>query len=100
MVKGRSMDRLAHRVASVMPARPARRRALMAKLPAKDPDRDQVEQTNSHEPGRLVLLGRGQALGSGPARFPDQTTSLLPGSLATTRTGLSPAGDDELLIRS
>ena len=24
----------------------------------------------------------------------------LPGSLATTRTGLTPAGDDELLIRS
>ena len=28
------------------------------------------------------------------------TASLLPGSLATTRTGLAPAGDDELLIRS
>ena len=39
-------------------------------------------------------------LGSGPAPFPDQTASLLPGSVATTRTGLSPAGDDELLIRS
>ncbi len=35
-----------------------------------------------------------------PGPFPDQTASLLPGSLATTRTGLSPAGDDELPIRS
>ena len=35
-----------------------------------------------------------------PGPFPDQAASLLPGSLATTRTGLTPAGDDELLIRS
>ena len=35
-----------------------------------------------------------------PGPFPDQTACLLPGSLATTRTGLTPAGDDELLIRS
>ena len=32
MVNGRSMDRLAHRVASVVSVRPARRRALMARL--------------------------------------------------------------------
>ena len=32
MVNGRSIDRLAHRVASVMSVRPARRRALMARL--------------------------------------------------------------------
>ena len=32
--------------------------------------------------------------------FPDRAASLLPGSLATTRAGLAPAGDDELLIRS
>jgi len=30
------------------------------------------------------------------ARSPDQTASLLPGLLAATRTGLTPAGDDEL----
>ena len=35
-----------------------------------------------------------------PGPFPDRTASLLPGSLAITRTGLSPASDDELLIRS
>ena len=35
-----------------------------------------------------------------PGPFPDRAASLLPGSLAITRTGLSPAGDDELLIRS
>jgi len=31
--------------------------------------------------------------------FPGQAASLLPGSLAITRTGLPPAGDDELPIR-
>jgi hypothetical protein len=31
-----------------------------------------------------------------PGPFPDRAASLLPGLLATTRTGLSPAGDDEL----
>jgi hypothetical protein len=35
-----------------------------------------------------------------PGAFPGQTASLLPGSLAITRTGPTPAGDDELLIRS
>src|ERR1035438_8599889 len=35
-----------------------------------------------------------------PGPFPGQTASLLPGSLAITRTGLSPAGDDELPITS
>src|SRR5216684_9375612 len=31
-----------------------------------------------------------------PGPFPDRTASLLPGLLAATRTGLTPAGDDEL----
>src|SRR3954451_1211309 len=31
-----------------------------------------------------------------PDPFPGQTASLLPGLLAATRTGLTPAGDDEL----
>jgi hypothetical protein len=31
-----------------------------------------------------------------PRPFPDETASLLPGLLAATRTGLSPASDDEL----
>jgi hypothetical protein len=35
-----------------------------------------------------------------PGPFPGQAASLLPGSLATTRTGLSPAGDDELTAES
>jgi hypothetical protein len=35
-----------------------------------------------------------------PDPFPDRAASLPPGFLATTRTGLSPAGDDELPIRS
>jgi len=32
--------------------------------------------------------------------FPPDTGSMLPGFLAITRTGLTPAGDDELQIRS
>src|SRR5277367_5971533 len=32
-----------------------------------------------------------------PGPFPDQAASLLPGLLAATRTGLTPAGDDELM---
>ena len=35
-----------------------------------------------------------------PRPVSGRTASLLPGSLAITRTGLSPAGDDELPIRS
>jgi hypothetical protein len=31
-----------------------------------------------------------------PRPFPDETASLLPGLLAATRTGLTPASDDEL----
>jgi hypothetical protein len=32
-----------------------------------------------------------------PGPFPDRAASLLPGLLAATRTGLTPAGDDELM---
>ena len=35
-----------------------------------------------------------------PDPFPDQTASLLPGLLAVTRTGLTPASDDELQTQS
>jgi hypothetical protein len=33
-----------------------------------------------------------------PDPFPDRAASLLPGLLAATRTGLTPAGDDELML--
>src|SRR3954463_3387860 len=33
-----------------------------------------------------------------PGPFPDRAASLLPGLLAATRTGLPPAGDDELTL--
>jgi hypothetical protein len=35
-----------------------------------------------------------------PDPFPDQAASLLPSLLAATRTGLTPAGDDELMLVS
>src|SRR3954454_24404185 len=35
-----------------------------------------------------------------PEAFPPQAGSLLPGLLAATRTGPSPAGDDELVVES
>jgi hypothetical protein len=37
-----------------------------------------------------------RALDTGPRPFPDEAASLLPGLLAATRTGLSPASDGEL----
>jgi len=39
---------------------------------------------------------RASDAGLRPGPFPDRTASLLPGLLAATRTGLPPAGDDEL----
>jgi hypothetical protein len=39
-------------------------------------------------------------VGLRPGPFPGRAANLLPGPLAVTRTGLSPAGDDELVIRS
>ena len=39
-------------------------------------------------------------VGLRPDPFPDRAANLLPGSLATTRTGLTPAGDDELVVES
>src|SRR6478736_6777442 len=33
-----------------------------------------------------------------PGPFPDRAASLLPGLLAATRTGLTPAGGDELML--
>jgi len=41
-------------------------------------------------------LNRAFDAGLRPRPFPDEAASLLPGFLATTRTGLPPAGDDEL----
>jgi hypothetical protein len=34
-----------------------------------------------------------------PRPYPDEAASLLPGLLAATRTGLTPAGDDELTTK-
>jgi hypothetical protein len=41
-------------------------------------------------------LNRAFDAGLRPRPFPDEAASLLPGFLATTRTGPPPAGDDEL----
>ena len=41
-------------------------------------------------------LYRASDAGLRPGPFPDRAASLLPGLLAATRTGLPPAGDDEL----
>lgn len=43
-------------------------------------------------------LSRTFDTGLPPDPFPNQAASLLPGLLATTRTGLTPASDDELTI--
>jgi hypothetical protein len=36
--------------------------------------------------------------GLGPGTFPDRAARLQPGLLEATRTGLAPAGDDELVV--
>jgi hypothetical protein len=60
-----------------------------------------TRQASLHATDRSVASPK-RAFDAGlrPGPFPGQTASLLPGSLATTRTGLTPAGDDELPIRS
>ena len=54
-------------------------------------------QASLHATDRIVAPPNG-ALDAGlrPDPFPDRAASLLPGLLAATRTGLPPAGDDEL----
>jgi hypothetical protein len=49
---------------------------------------------------RLLPLHRAFDAGLRPDPFPDRAASLLPGPLAATRTGLTPAGDDELTNNS
>jgi len=55
-------------------------------------------QASLHATDRIVAPPAG-ALDAGlrPDPFPDRAASLLPGLLAATRTGLAPAGDDELM---
>ena len=54
-------------------------------------------QASRHATDRIVAPPcRALDAGLRPAPFPDRAASLLPGLLAATRTGLSPAGDDEL----
>jgi hypothetical protein len=45
---------------------------------------------------RNVAPDKGSGAGLRPGPFPGQAASPLPGFLAATRTGLPPAGDDEL----
>ena len=47
-------------------------------------------------PHRRSPFHRAFDAGLRPGPFPDRAASLLPGLLAATRTGLTPASDDEL----
>jgi hypothetical protein len=54
-------------------------------------------QASRHATDRIVAPPcRAFDAGLRPGPFPDRAASLLPGLLAATRTGLPPAGDDEL----
>jgi hypothetical protein len=60
-----------------------------------------TRQASLHATDRSVASPK-RAFDAGlrPGPFPGQNASLLPGSLAIIRTGLAPAGDDKLPIRS
>src|SRR5947207_8053622 len=65
----------------------------------ENPERAQRHGRGGGPP--LKFLRRpGQPPGLRPDPFPDRAASLLPGLLAATRTGLTPAGDDELMFGS
>jgi len=69
------------------PALPAHARGRMSN--------DAAGFASCYGPNRRSPAGAFDA-GLRPRPFPGETASLLPGLLAATRTGLSPAGDDEL----
>src|SRR5947207_11562081 len=65
----------------------------------ENPERAQRHGRGGGPP--LKFLRRpGQPPGLRPDPFPDRAASLLPGLLAATRTGLTPAGNDELMFGS
>jgi hypothetical protein len=57
-----------------------------------------TRQASLHVTDRSVAHPHAEVLDTGlrPRPFPDKAASLLPGPLAATRTGLTPASDDEL----
>lgn len=66
------------------------------------PDTTHNRQLSNHAAGFASRYGplsrsplRAFDTGPRPRPFPDETASLLPGLLTTTRTGLTPATDDE-----
>jgi len=74
-----------------------------ARLPLLPPSRARpltTLQASRHAADRPVAPPyRAFDAGHRPRPFPDDTASLLPGLLAATRTGLTPASDDELRTR-
>src|SRR4051794_38406704 len=59
-------------------------------------DPHELEEMDTCRPLEIALHVRAFDAGLRPGPFPDRAASLLPGLLAATRTGLAPAGDDEL----
>jgi hypothetical protein len=67
-------------------------------FPTRRMGRLTTRQVSLHATDRSVAPPYGASdAGLRPDPFPGQAASLLPGLLAVTRTGLSPAGDSELL---
>jgi hypothetical protein len=62
-------------------------------LTTRQASRDATDRSVASPMGLLTL-------GFDPGRFQTRAASLLPGLLAATRTGLTPAGDDELVVGS
>ena len=77
-------------------------RARHPLVPAIRRGRLTTRQASLHVTDHTVARPRTGALDAGlrPRPFPDDTASLLPGLLTATRTGLTPASDDELTSQS
>jgi hypothetical protein len=89
------------RFQALRPFHGLRRERRDSALPSSRPQAGTLtaRQASLHATDRSVAPPNG-ALDAGlrPGPFPDRAASLLPGLLAATRTGLTPAGDDELML--
>jgi len=97
----RVLHRCASRLSTPSMAFTPTTRARLLLVPARRQARLTTRQASLHATDRSVAPpARAFDAGLRPGPLPDRAASLLPGLLAATRTGLTPAGDDELMFGS